>query len=56
VNANYRILTADYKIKFTGTDNPSWFTIEAAKSLVDYSKGEKIYEYNSKGERMWEIL
>lgn len=52
----FRILTSDRRIRFAGTDKPSWLTLEQAKELVDYSKGEMIYEYNDQGERLWEIL
>lgn len=53
---NYRILTAEGKIKFTGSEIGSWFTIEKAKSLVITENGETIYEYDKQGNRLWEIL
>jgi hypothetical protein len=56
MNARYRIITADQKIKFAGTDRPSWLTLEQAKSEIDYSKGEMIYEYDKSGNRLWEVL
>ena len=37
MKSNYRILTADFRIKFTGTEIGSWFTLDVAKSLVDYN-------------------
>ncbi len=53
----FRILTADYKIKFAGTGLDSWFfDLETAKSKVDDSKDEMIYEFNFNGDRLYEIL
>lgn len=53
----YRILTKDRKIKFAGTDNPSWFTLQKAKQVVNYSNGEMIYEYDLETmQPKWEIL
>ena len=43
MQANYRIQTAEGKLKYTGgTEMGSWFFLEDARALVDYSKGEKI--------------
>lgn len=53
---NYRILTAEGKIKFTGSEIGSWFSIEKARELVNYSEGEMIYEFNTNGERLHEIF
>lgn len=55
-NYRYRILTAEGKIKFTGTNFGSWFTLEKAKQLCNYQAGEMIYEYNHQGEKLWEVL
>jgi len=45
VKTFFRIVKADMTIKFAGTGEDSSFrTLEAAKKLVDYSKGEMIYE------------
>jgi hypothetical protein len=53
----YRIYTSDYRIKFAGTDSPSFLTLELARSLVDYSKDEKIYEYDLEYQsRLWEVF
>ena len=38
----YRIEKQDGTIKYTGTGEDSWFTIEEARLKVDYSKGERI--------------
>lgn len=52
----YRILTKDRKIKYAGTGEDSWFTIEKAKKLVDRTKGEMIYEFTPNGDPMWEVM
>jgi hypothetical protein len=41
---NYRILTAEGKVKFTGSEIGSWFSLEQARKLVDYFNGEMIYD------------
>jgi hypothetical protein len=51
----YRIQTADGKIKFAGTDFNSWFTLEDARNLVDYSSGERIIEHDGVN-ILWEVL
>jgi hypothetical protein len=57
MTANYRIITANGKIKYAGTDSPSWFILTHAKRFVNRSKGEKVYEYSpATGEKMWEVL
>lgn len=56
MTANYRILTADRKIKNAGTDSPSWFTLEMAKKEVDYSAGEMVYEFDYNRERLYEVF
>lgn len=52
----FRIYTKDRKVKFTGTGEDSWFTLEKAKKLVDYSKGESIYEVDPTGNPVWEVF
>jgi hypothetical protein len=52
----FRILTKERKIKFSGTDTPSWMNFYKAKSLVDYTIGEMIYEYDGQGRALWERL
>lgn len=49
----YRILTAEYKVKFTG--GASWFTLDKAKELADIDSGDKIYEYDTQGRKLWEV-
>lgn len=53
---NYRILTAEGKIKFTGSEIGSWFSLEKARELVNYSEGEMIYQFDSNGERLFEVF
>lgn len=53
-STNYRIITEEGKVKFTGTEIGSWFTLEAAKKLADSS--DMIYEYDANGNRLWEVL
>jgi predicted NUDIX family NTP pyrophosphohydrolase len=51
----YRIQTAEGKIKFAGTDQPSWFNLEQAREKVNRTEGETIIE--SDGIRtLWEVL
>jgi hypothetical protein len=53
----YRILTANRRIKYAGTDKPSFLSLEQAKKLVNYKKGEMIYQWDIKNqEPLWEIL
>ncbi|MCK9430438.1 MAG: hypothetical protein M0R17_10595 [Candidatus Omnitrophica bacterium] len=52
----YRIITPEGKIKYAGTDESSWLSLKEAKRKVDRSKGEMIYEFDKKGNRMWEVL
>jgi hypothetical protein len=53
----FRILTKDMKIKYTGTDSGSWFTLSEAQKLVDRDKGESIYQYSSDYQhRLFEVL
>lgn len=54
--ANYRILTAEGKIKFTGSEIGSWFSLEVARGMVNYSEGEMIYQYDVNGERLFEVF
>ena len=56
MKTTYRIITAENKIKFAGTNKASWMTLENAKKEVDYSKGEMIFEYNNNNEKLWEVL
>jgi hypothetical protein len=55
MKAKYRILTADKKILNAGTGLDSWFTLEKARQLVNYEKGEIIIEHDGVN-ILWEIL
>lgn len=54
--ARYRIIDSNGRIKYTGTEMGSWFTLDKAKELVNYSNGEMIYEYDNNGDRLWEVF
>ena len=43
MKAKYRIVTSDRRIKFVGTDMPSWFTLDQAREIVSVENGEMIY-------------
>lgn len=51
----FRIQKADGKFLNTGTDKPSWFTLEQARKTVDYSKGQRIVEHDGVNV-LWEIF
>ncbi len=53
--ARYRIQKANGYIKYVGTDEPSWFTLEKARLLVNYNDGERIVEHDGVN-ILWEIL
>lgn len=48
--SQFRIITKEKKVKYAGTDYPSWFTLAEAKNIVNYDNGEAIYFDN--GERL----
>jgi hypothetical protein len=52
---NYRIQTADGRFRFAGTDQPSWLTLETARTLVNYETGERIVEHNGVNV-LWEVF
>ena len=56
MEANYRIITTENKVKFAGTNKISWLTLEMAKIEANLKNGDMIYEYNKNGERLWQIL
>ena len=53
--ARYRIQKANGYIKYVGTGEPSWFTLEKARLLVNYNDGERIVEHDGVN-ILWEIL
>jgi hypothetical protein len=54
-NIKYRILNANNTYLNAGTGLNSWFDLETAKKLVNYSKGQKIVEHDGIN-ILWEIL
>jgi hypothetical protein len=55
MKTKYRILKLDDTFLNAGTDLPSWFTIEQAYELVDYTTGEIIVEHDGIN-ILWEVL
>jgi hypothetical protein len=51
----YRIVNADKTIFNAGTGLDSWFTLQRAKELVNYDKGQMIYESDGVY-LLWEVL
>lgn len=51
----YRILNADKTFLNAGTGLDSWFTLDEARKLVDYSKGQMIVEHDGVNV-LWEVL
>ena len=51
----YRIINPNRTIYNAGTGLPSWFTLEEARKIVDYSKGQMIYESDGVN-LLWQIL
>jgi hypothetical protein len=54
-NIKYRILNENNTYLNAGTGLNSWFDLETAKKLVNYSKGQKIVEHDGIN-ILWEIL
>ena len=44
--AVFRILDANRLIKYCGTEQGSWLTLEQARKVVDRTKGEMIYQFS----------
>lgn len=51
----YRIQNENGKIHNAGTGLDSWFTLENAREIVNYDKGQKIVESNGI-DILWETL
>ena len=51
----YRIQKADKTILNAGTGEDSWFSLDSARELVNYEKGERIIESDGVN-ILWEIL
>ena len=55
MTAPYRIQTAEGKIKFAGTESPSWLSLETARNLVNREEGERIIESDGVN-ILWEVF
>ena len=53
--ANFRIQCADRTIKYAGTDTGSWFTLNAARAIVNHEQGERVIEHDGVN-ILWEVL
>jgi flagellar basal body rod protein FlgG len=51
----YRIQRADGRIKYAGTGQDSWFTLDRARELVDRDTGERIIESDGVNV-LWEVF
>jgi hypothetical protein len=51
----YRIENTDGRLFRAGTGLDSWFTLEKARELCDYNKGQRIVESDGVN-ILWEIL
>lgn len=51
----YKIKNADGTYLNSGTDLPSWFTLEEARKIVNYSIGQQIREHDGVND-LWEVL
>lgn len=51
----YRIIKENGKILNARTDSPSWFTLEKAREIVNYEKGQMIYEHDGVN-LLWEVF
>ena len=53
----YRIQTSDFRFKFAGTGENSWFDLQTARQKIDYSKNERIVEIcKHTNEILWEVF
>ena len=55
MKTGYRIQNANGTILNAGIGIDSWFTLEQARKLVDYDKGQRIIESDGVN-ILWEIL
>lgn len=51
----YRIRSEDGRFKNAGTGRNSWFNLEEARNLVNYSAGEAIVEHDGV-DVLWEVF
>lgn len=55
MKVKYRIQNANGTFLNAGTGEDSWFTLEVARKLVDYDKGQRIVEHDGVN-LLWEIF
>ena len=55
MRTQYRILNANRTYLNAGTDSPSWFHLDEARKIVDYSIGQMIVEHDGVN-ILWEVL
>jgi len=55
MKTSYRIQQQSGRFLNAGTGEESWFTLEHARELVDYEKGQRIIESDAMT-ILWEIL
>ena len=51
----YKIKNADGTYLNNGTDLPSWFSLEEARKIVNYSIGQQIREHDGVND-LWEVF
>ncbi len=55
MKAKYKIRNQNGTYLNNGTDKPSWFTLEEARSIVNYAIGQMIVEHDGVN-ALWEVL
>jgi hypothetical protein len=55
MKAKYRIQNGDGTFLNAGTDQPSWFTLDNARLIVNYIEGQRIVEHDGVN-ILWEVL
>ena len=55
MKTTYRIQREDKTIVNAGTDEPSWFSLEDARSIINLEKNERIIESDGVN-ILWEVL
>jgi hypothetical protein len=51
----FKIQNEDGTFLNVGTDEPSWFTLEDARGIVNINNGQRIVEHNGVSV-LWEVL
>lgn len=55
IDKPFRIVKSDGRIVNAGTGQPSWFSLEEARSKVNREEGERIFESNGV-DFLWEVF